>query len=178
MSSIPNRPKLSTFQWCSVCVTSNHVQLPWLCLPSTDIFWHTELLEDHDVNFMCCEWCHIIGVGTVLAGPATNRYSGYNASLSILSPDFPNLVVSALIIRILLSVLSGWIKIQSQWISHCHGQLWTCEKHAGLAVMLRVLVWLAVKDTAFMNCTQLQGFPIDSCTFGWVRHIISSLSLS
>ena len=37
---------------------------------------------------------------------------------------------------------------------------------------VKILMWLAVKDTACMSCMQLQGFPIGSHTFTWVRRTI------
>ena len=44
---------------------------------------------------------------------------------------------------------------------------------AWFVVLIRILVWL-VKITAFINCTQLQGLPIYSHTFTWVRCMIKS----
>ena len=43
------------------------------------------------------------------------------------------------------------------------------------STVIRILAWLVVKNAFFfINCTQLQGFPIDSHKFVWVRRMIKS----
>ena len=45
-----------------------------------------------------------------------------------------------------------------------------------LQYLIRILVWLIVKKKQlFKNCMQLQGFPIDSHTLAWVRHMINGI---
>ena len=42
-----------------------------------------------------------------------------------------------------------------------------------LVLLIQILVWLVVKIQLFINWRQVQGFPTDSHTFMWVRHMIT-----
>ena len=57
-------------------------------------------------------------------------------------------------------------------LKRCYNLFHKHFEHTWLVVLIRILVWVVVQIQPFINCMQLQGFPIDFHTFVWVRRMI------